>query len=225
MFEKQFPIIHKSTDIESQSLAHVREMAMQYPRFQELNEKEQTVAVRMIHATTCFDQILEHIYFTDHAIAKISGLLQDRATLIVDTGMICAGLSAQFTKRYGNAPTCLINAPETRELAEKEITTRSYAAVQLALKEAGEKPVVLVCGNAPTFLYGAINWILDNPRPLENLAIIAMPVGFVNVGESKDYAFGFMNEMQVEGMGLEGLYGGSTLCVSALHAIYRMMDG
>lgn len=81
----------------------------------------------------------------------------------------------------------------------------------------------MACGNAPTFLYSAIKTIIESGRRLDNVAILAFPVGFINVVESKEYTKSFMEHYGVEGIVMQGRYGASTLVVSTLHAIYRLI--
>ena len=83
--------------------------------------------------------------------------------------------------------------------------------------------MILACGNAPTFLYSAINTLIKSSRRMDNVAILAFPVGFVNVVESKEYTRLFMEHYGAQGIVMNGRYGASTLVVSALHAVYRLI--
>jgi precorrin-8X/cobalt-precorrin-8 methylmutase len=109
-------------------------------------------------------------------------------------------------------------------MAKENKTTRSYAAVQLAIEKFKDEPMVLACGNAPTFIYAAINTLIDLSVDLENVILLLYPVGFVNVVESKEYGKRFIEHFdKAEGIILEGRYGASTMIVANLHAAYRLI--
>lgn len=212
-------MIKNPQEIEELSLKTIMEEAAVYPRFHAFSGEEQKVVQRMIHATTCFEQIINNIFFTDKAISGIKGLLSNGAAIITDTNMIKAGLSQQYTNKYSNMVICYVSEPDIAEEARQKHTTRTEIAVKKAMVECKNRPVILACGNAPTFLYSA----LDESINTEKIALIAMPVGFINVVESKEYAYKFMQNKNLEGIVLKGRYGGSPLVVSALHAIYKMI--
>ncbi len=83
--------------------------------------------------------------------------------------------------------------------------------------------MILACGNAPTFIYAAINTLLDQGVDLKNVALLLFPVGFVNVVESKDYGKRFCDHYGVSGIIMEGRFGSSTMTVATLHAIYKLI--
>ncbi|WP_457746414.1 precorrin-8X methylmutase, partial [Sulfurimonas sp.] len=177
----------------------------------------------LIHTTTCFDEILNNIYFSKNAMIKLKNLLQNRAKLIVDTNMIRSGLSQFYLDKYENEVICYVNEPEVFAMAEKNKTTRSYAAVELAIQKFRNEPMVLACGNAPTFIYAAINTLIKEKIDLDNVILLLFPVGFVNVVESKEYGKKFMQHFGVDGIVLEGRYGASTMVVASLHAAYKLI--
>ena len=109
-------------------------------------------------------------------------------------------------------------------MAKENKTTRSYAAVTEAIKRHRDKPMVLVCGNAPTFIYSAINTLIEQKVDLSQVAMLLFPVGFVNVIESKDYGKRFCEHFGVSGIIMEGRFGSSTMGVATLHAIYKLIQ-
>ncbi len=225
--QSSFPLrkaeIAQGARIEEESLRLVEEECASYERYASFSPKEREVVKRMIHASSCFQQVIDGIHFTPAALERIARLLRDSATLITDTTMILAGLSDTYTKRYGNRAVCLVSREDVREEAKEQGVTRSHLAVKKALLEAKEGPVILVCGNAPTFLYSAVESLVTEGFQPEKVAILAFPVGFVNVTEAKEYTKEFMEHFGVEGILLRGRYGSSPLTVSALHAIYKLM--
>lgn len=222
-FDIKTPAVKDPHEIEELSLKTILEEAGQYPGFSKFHPDEQKVVQRMIHTTTCFEQVIDNICFSSGATSRIKTLLEKGATIIADTNMIRSGLNKVYTEKYGNNTICYVSEPDVKEIAQKQGTTRTDIAVKKALTENKSSPLILACGNAPTFLYAAIELIVNEGFDLNNIAIIAMPVGFINVVESKDYTLEFMNMTGAEGIVLKGRYGGSPLVVAALHALYKLI--
>lgn len=222
-FVIQEPLVAEGGDIEAKSLQAIETEASTYPKFLELDGEQREVVKRQIHATTCFSEVLNNVYFSQNGVPKIKELLAQGAAIIVDTNMIRSGLSDFYLSKYKNEVICYVNEPQIYEEAKKLGSTRSYAAVKKAIEEDNDRPIILACGNAPTFLYSAIKTLIESGRRLDNVAILAFPVGFINVVESKEYTKSFMEHYGVEGIIMQGRYGASTLVVSALHAMYRLI--
>jgi len=222
-FIQEQPPINIGADISVKSFEMIEEELKDYPKAQEFDHNETEVISRLIHTSTCFEQVLENIHFTPNAIPRMQELLQRKAKIIVDVNMIKVGLSQFYLETYGNEVVCYINEPFTFEHAEKNKTTRSYAAVVEAIKKHKDKPMILACGNAPTFIYAAINTLLDEGIDLKSVAFILFPVGFVNVVESKDYGKRFCDHYDVPAVLMEGRFGSSTMTVATLHATYKLI--
>ena len=102
MFKVKEPSINIGDEIEKQSLQAIESEAKEYSKFLNFSYEEQEVIKRLIHATTCFDEVIENIYFSDNAISNIQNLLKDGAKIIVDTNMIKSGISDFYLKKYSN---------------------------------------------------------------------------------------------------------------------------
>ncbi|XOB60816.1 precorrin-8X methylmutase [Campylobacterota bacterium DY0563] len=222
-FKIEQPPINIGADISNRSFEMINEELQEYEKIKEFDEEQKEVISRLIHTTTCFDEVLNNIYFSDNAIKKVQNLLINKAKIIVDVNMIKVGLSDFYLKQYDNEVICYINEPFTYEMAEKNKTTRSYAAVVEAIKRHKDGPLVLACGNAPTFIYAAINTLIEQKVDLNNVALLLFPVGFVNVVESKAYGRKFCGTFDVAGIIMEGRFGSSTMTVATLHAIYKLI--
>ena len=223
MFKQEQPPINIGADISVKSFEMIEEELQEYAKAKEFNKNELEVISRLIHTSTCFEQVLENICFTKDAIPRIQELLKAKAKIIVDVNMIKVGLSQFYLDTYENEVICYINEKFTYEMAEKNKTTRSYAAVVEAIKMHKDKKMILCCGNAPTFIYAAINTLLDEGVNLKNVAFILFPVGFVNVVESKDYGKRFCEYFDVPAVIMEGRFGSSTMTVATLHATYKLI--
>ena len=222
-FKLEEPPINIGADISVRSFEMIEDELKDYEKVKEFTPDQVEVISRLIHTTSCFDEVLDNIYFSNDAIDKIKNLLLNKAKIIVDVNMIKVGLSDFYLKKYENEVVCYINEPFTYEMAEKNKTTRSYAAVVEAIKRHKDEPMILACGNAPTFIYAAINTLIEQKVNLNNVALLLYPVGFVNVVESKDYGRKFCDFHDVAGIIMQGRFGSSTMTVATLHAIYKLI--
>jgi len=222
-FKREEPPINIGADISVRSFEMIEEEIQAFDKAKDFDEHQLAIISRLIHTSTCFEQVLDNIYFSDNSIEKIKNLLLKKAKIIVDVNMIKVGLSDFYLKTYENEVVCYIKEAFTYEAAEKNKTTRSYAAVVEAIKKHKDEPMVLACGNAPTFIYAAINTLLELKVDLNNVALLLFPVGFVNVVESKDYGRKFCDHYGVSGIIMQGRFGSSTMTVATLHAIYKLI--
>ena len=223
IFKKEEPPINIGADISVKSFEMIESELKDYPKSAEFDKNEIEVISRLIHTSSCFEQVLNNICFTENAIPKIQKLLLDKAKIIVDVNMIKVGLSSFYLNKYQNEVICYINEPFSYKMAEKNKTTRSYAAVVEAIKKNKDKPMILACGNAPTFIYAAIITLIDENIDLKNIAFLLFPVGFVNVVESKDYGKRFCEHFNIPAVIMEGRFGSSTMTVATLHATYKLI--
>ncbi len=222
-FKLQEPPINIGDAISLKSFEMIQAEIIDYDGYNKFSSDEKAIVERLIHTTTCFDQVIDNIYFTSNSMEKLKSLLEKKAKLIVDTNMIASGLSKFYLDKYENEVICYVNEPEVFEMARVNSTTRSYAAVELAIKKFKDEPLILACGNAPTFIYAAINTLIKENIDLNNVMLLLFPVGFVNVVESKKYGREFLEHYNVEGIILQGRYGASTMVVASLHAAYRLI--
>jgi precorrin-8X/cobalt-precorrin-8 methylmutase len=155
-FKLEEPPINIGADISVRSFEMIEEELKDYKKADDFTSDQLEVISRLIHTTTCFDEVLDNIYFSNNAIAKIQGLMQAKAKIIVDVNMIKVGLSDFYLQKYETDVVCYIKEKFTYERAEKNKTTRSYAAVVEAIKRHKDEPMILACGNAPTFIYGLL---------------------------------------------------------------------
>jgi precorrin-8X/cobalt-precorrin-8 methylmutase len=222
-FKLEEPPINIGADISVRSFEMIEEELKDYKKANDFTPDQLEVISRLIHTTTCFDEVLDNIYFSDNAIEKIQGLMHRKAKIIVDVNMIKVGLSDFYLQKYETDVVCYIKEKFTYERAEKNKTTRSYAAVVEAIKRHKDEPMILACGNAPTFIYAAINTLIEQKVDLKNVAFLLFPVGFVNVVESKDYGRRFCDHFDVAGIIMQGRFGSSTMTVATLHAIFKLI--
>jgi precorrin isomerase len=155
-------------------------------------------------------------------VAEGLAALRRGAKIYTDSNMIKSGLSVARLQKLCPDYTrdsihCGVAAAGTEKAAAKDGVTRALAALRLAGRPVLEGCVFL-CGNAPLALAGMVRMIFEeNIRPA---LIIGMPVGFVNVTESKE----LLRETDVPHIAIEGRRGGSPLAVATLHAIMESAE-
>jgi precorrin isomerase len=176
---------------------------------------EWEIVRRMIH--TCADPTLsDNIRFSADAIASGIEALRSRRAIYADSNMIRAGLSLARLRsaNSGYGPErilCHVADSDVAKEAEASRLPRSLYAIRKAkaLLAGG----IAVFGNAPVALLELNRMVLEeNIRPA---LVIAMPVGFVHVVESKQE----LMSLGVPFIAIEGRRGGSTLAVSVVHAL------
>ena len=138
------------------------------------------VILRCIHASADFDYA-GNLRFTSGAVEAGVKALRRGAEIVTDTNMTLAGLSRPGLKKLGGAAYCFMADECVAEAARARGTTRAVAAVNWA---AAQHPgAILAVGNAPTALLRIAEKIEGGLRPA---LVIGVPVGFVNVVESKE---------------------------------------
>lgn len=200
------------SDIENESFRCISE-EYKGPKF---NDNQWPVVRRLIHTTADFS-IADFIKFSDDAIKAGQEAVKDGVPIYSDSNMIRSGLSrfklSQLNDNYKNNDSliCPVADPEVKKIADKKGITRSLAGVEKC-KDIIDGGIVLI-GNAPTAL-GSIAKLIDKGEIMPRL-VIAMPVGFVHVEESKE----MISQCSVPQIVMEGRRGGSTLAVATLHGI------
>ena len=182
--------------------------------------EEWQVVRRMVHTAGDFS-ILEAVRFSPRAISSAITALREGAPIFTDSNMIRSGLSlARLRAVCGEYDArrliCHVADEDVVEQARMKGLPRSLFAVGKA------KPIlhraIAVFGNAPIALMELNRMIMEeNIRPA---VVVAMPVGFVHVVESKEE----LMSLDVPYIALDGRRGGSPLAVSVIHALCSLAD-
>ena len=146
-----------------------------------LDPKIAPVLMRVIHTTADFDY-LDNLKFSENAVDTALKVLENGAYIVTDTNMALSGINKTALKKLGCEAFCYMADPDVAAAAKENGVTRACASVEKAAR-LEEKPLILVSGNAPTFLIRARE--LMDAGELSPALVIAMPVGFVNVVQSK----------------------------------------
>lgn len=198
-------------EIEKQSLKRIDEAKVKH----NYTDKEWVVARRLIHTTADFN-IIDKLYFRNNPIEAGFKALKKGAHIYTDSNMIKSGISIAKLRKLNSDYSkesihCYIADDDVMKISKQENITRALAAVRKA-RHLIDKGIFL-CGNAPLALAGVMKMCIE--ENIEPLLIIGMPVGFVNVVESKE----LLRESTVPHIVIEGKRGGSPLAVATLHGI------
>ncbi|WP_196889242.1 precorrin-3B C(17)-methyltransferase [Aureivirga sp. CE67] len=138
-------------------------------------------AIRCIHTAGDFEYI-NYLETTENAIGIWREYLKNGGTIVTDVTMVASGITRAFTGKYENQVVCMLNDEKTLDLAAKEGLTRSQAGIRLAAEKYPN--ALFVIGNAPTALIEIADQVRENK--INPIGIVAAPVGFINVIESKE---------------------------------------
>lgn len=184
-----------------------------------LPAETEAVVKRVIHTTADFDYV-ENLQFTSHAVEKAVDALSGGAVIVTDTNMAKAGISRAGLQKLNCEACCFIADSAVAEAAKARGTTRAAAAMEKAAREC--PGAVLVVGNAPTALLEICGLIRGGLRPA---LVIGVPVGFVNVVESKRQIFAVCQEFHIPCIAAMGRKGGSNVAAAICNAlVYTALD-
>lgn len=171
------------------------------------------VAQRLVHACGMPD-IIDYLFYSNRAGDIGRNALQTGAVILSDSEMVSAGIIRNRLPAE-NKVICTLNDPATPDLAKKNKTTRSAAALELWLPYL-EGSVVAI-GNAPTALFRLLEMISEGaPRPA---LILGFAVGFVGAPESKQALVDHAGRLDISFITLKGRRGGSAMASAAVNAI------
>jgi len=171
-----------------------------------------------IHTTADFD--MEDILFTDpDAVSIIYNKVKDGTlkTIVTDVTMVTSGIRKGALSRLGIEAKCYLSDPRVAEVAAQEGITRTQAGIRLAVEEHPD--ALYAFGNAPTALMELCDLIRRGK--VHPAGIIAAPVGFVHVRESKHMVKPFKDIPKII---VEGRKGGSNLAATLCNAILTFDD-
>lgn len=199
-------------EIEKQSFSIIEN---EFPQYKIYNPEQWKIIRRIIHTTTDFS-IAQNISFRNNPIqAGIEGL-KNANPIFCDSNMIKSGISLKKLQSInpsysGDYIHCYIANNDVAEYAKNQHITRALASV-IKAKKILHNSIILI-GNAPLALAKIAEYCLTGE--IKPQLIIAMPVGFVNVIESK----ALLARTNIPHIMLHGRRGGSTIAVATLHAI------
>ena len=174
---------------------------------------------RVIHTTADFDYA-ENLRFTPGAVQAGVSALTAGAPVITDTNMALAGISKPSLAKLGGTAHCFMADPQISRQAREHGTTRAVAAMYHGAEHHPDG--IFVVGNAPTALLALEELLEGGLRPS---LIIGVPVGFVNVEESKVALWDSCTRHSVPAIVSFGRKGGSNVAAAICNALLYTAAG
>ncbi len=181
----------------------------------ELDPRYEAVIKRCIHTSADFEYA-DSMYFTDGVIDKIQEAIKKGAYIVTDTTMARAGINKKRIEKYGGDVLCFIGDEDVAAEAKERGVTRSLVSMEKASRL--DRPVIFAIGNAPTALISIYD--LVKAGKISPVAVIGVPVGFVNVVESKELLIG----SGVPCIAARGRKGGSNIAAAIVNAIQYKIE-
>ena len=201
----------KPMDIEKRSFEIITEELGDTP----LIPGTELVVKRCIHTSADFDYA-KNLCFSENAVEKAIQAIKDGACIVTDTQMAKAGINKRALARYGGEVYCFMSDEDVANTAKEQGTTRAVASMDKAV--ALNRPTIFAIGNAPTALIRLYELIQQGLQPE---FIIGVPVGFVNVVESKELIL----STQVPYIVARGRKGGSNIAAAICNALLYSITG
>ena len=168
------------------------------------------VVKRVIHTSADFDYA-DNLCFSPDAIEKAKAALTAGATVVTDTNMALSGVSKSVLAKLGGRAVCFMAEEEVAREAKARGVTRAVVSMEHAAKLEG--PVIFAIGNAPTALIRLHEMI--EAGEIQPALVIGVPVGFVNVVESKELFLGGQTPYIIA----RGRKGGSNVAAAIVNAL------
>ena len=187
-------------DIEKRSMEIIAEELGEI----QLDPEKVSIVKRVIHTSADFDYA-----------RKALEALKKGATIVTDTNMACVGINKPGLNKLGGKAVCFMADADVAERAKEAGSTRAAACMEKACEVEG--PVIIAVGNAPTALV-RLDELVKEGRIKPEL-VIGVPVGFVNVVESKE----IIMKTGIPYIVARGRKGGSNVAAAICNAlIYKL---
>ncbi len=180
-----------------------------------LEEEKAPIIKRVIHTTADFEYA-DTLVFSENVVAKALEALKRGASIVTDTQMARAGINKKVLEKYGGEVFCFMSDEDIANTAKQEGTTRATASMDKA--SLLDKELIFAIGNAPTALIRLYE--LMGEGRLNPALIIGVPVGFVNVVQSKELVI----ESGCPHIVARGRKGGSNVAAAICNALLYMLD-
>ena len=186
------------------------------------------IVKRCIHTSADFDYA-DNLVFSEHAVERALEAIRSGASIVTDTQMGRSGINKKRLARYGGEVYCFMSDEDVAEAAKRDGTTRAAASMDkaAAMYRAAQEQKTAICtdrlifaiGNAPTALVRLYELIKEGALKPE--LIIGVPVGFVNVVQSKELILGLEDTPYIVARGRKG---GSNIAACICNALLYMLD-
>lgn len=176
----------------------------------EIVPENEAVVKRVIHCTADFDYA-ENLCFSEGAVKTALEALRNGCDIVTDTQMAKSGINKKILGELGGTVHCFMSDEDVAQEAKERGTTRAQISMEKAAEL--EKPCIFAIGNAPTALLTLYDLIQE--KKISPALIIGVPVGFVNIIESKEQIM----TADVPYIVARGRKGGSNVAAAIVNAI------
>lgn len=176
-----------------------------------LDPENELVIKRVIHTTADFDYA-DNLVFSDHAVSRALEAIREGTRIITDTNMGKSGINQAALRRTGCRADCFMADEDVAREAKLRGTTRAYASMDKAAALGGD--CIFAVGNAPTALIHLYELIME--KKIAPRLIIGVPVGFVNVVQSKELILSLSDTPFIVARGRKG---GSSVAAAICNAL------
>lgn len=180
-----------------------------------LDPEKEMIIKRCIHTSADFDYV-DNLCFSEDVVKKAMDAIKNGACIVTDTQMGKAGINKKALARHGGEVYCFMADKDVAAAAKEQGTTRATASMEKAAQL--DKPLIFAIGNAPTALVRLYEMIQEGR--IQPALIIGVPVGFVNVVQSKE----LIMETDVPYIVAKGRKGGSNIAACICNALLYMID-
>ena len=175
-----------------------------------IDKENELVVKRVIHASADFDYA-KNLVFSKDAVKIALNALKNGCDIVTDTNMAKAGINKKILSSLGGEVHCFMSDQDVIDEAKERGVTRASISMEKASKL--NKDVIIVIGNAPTALIELIKLI--DEKKIKPLLVVGVPVGFVNVIESKE----LLMQAPVPYIVAKGRKGGSNIAAAIINAL------
>lgn len=179
----------------------------------QIEEEIAPIVKRVIHTTADFDY-LNSLCFSDHVVEIAINAIKNGAHIVTDTNMAFSGINKATLAKGGGMAHCFMADEAVAREAKERNTTRASVSMEKAAQLPNE--VIFAIGNAPTALISLEELIRENK--IKPALIIGVPVGFVNVVESKE----LIMSAGIPYIVARGRKGGSNVAAAIVNALLYM---
>lgn len=169
---------------------------------------------RCIHTSADFEYA-DSLCFSEEAVQKGIAAIRSGASIVTDTQMAKSGINKAVLANFGGEVICFMSDEDVAAEAKQNGTTRAVASMEKAAKLG--KPIIFAIGNAPTALIKLYELIKEGKLKPE--LIIGVPVGFVNVVQSKE----LIMQTDTPYIVARGRKGGSNIAACICNAMLYML--
>ena len=180
------------------------------------DDERAMIIKREIHTSADFDYI-QNLCFSENAVQIAQKALKNGAWIVTDTKMALSGINKKSLQLAGGEAHCFISDEDIAQAAKEQGTTRASVCVDKAARLG--RPLIYAVGNAPTALIRLYELIRQGTFRPE--LIIGVPVGFVNVVQSKE----LIMQTDVPYIVAKGRKGGSNVAAAICNALLYQLDG